>query len=412
MMMIKFMQRTLVAFALIFISLFCITMLLEYNNKEAINTEVNVEVNIKDGNIEIPETPPKVAANYKFTQIYFYTSLVISLVTPLLFYFYGGVNIIKKRNFKYKIVQGTLLYLLYFIFSEILIFPKILFSAFYRARLVGLSSESFLSFFSGLLTSNLINFIITLPVIVAIYIIFIKRKRWYVSAAAILVMVTIVSSYLYPYLDELENNLKPMEDGSLKNKILELSEEAGIDNLDIRVIEKSNETNGMNAYMTGINNSRRIVFWDTTLNKLSDKEILSIAAHEMGHYKLGHIKQSIIIGCFGICVICFCVHMIMKKYKGTEYRKIDNLPQLLFLLNLITLIALPIENAYSRKIEIDADKFAMELTNDGQTNGVLEIRFIKSNLSPIDVDPLFKWLALDHPTTKTRIELSNDFVEK
>lgn len=408
----KFALRTLVAFALIFVFLFCITMLLEYTNKEALNTEVNVEVNINDGIIQIPETPPKVAANYKFSQIYFYTSLVISLITPLLFYFYDGINLIKKRNFKYKIVEGTVTYLLYFIFTEILIFPKILFSAFYRARLVGLSSESFISFFSGFLISNLSDFAITLPVIVVIYMIFLKRKRWFISTAIILVFVTIVSSYLYPYLDEVENTLQPMEDGVLKNKILALSEKAGIDNLDIRVIEKSNETSGMNAYMTGIHNSRRIVFWDTTINKLTDEEILSVAAHEMGHYKLGHITQSIVLGCFGICVICFCVHVIMKKYKGSEYQKIDNLPQLLFIINVITLISLPIENAYSRKIEIEADKFAMEITNDRQTNGILELRFIKSNLSPVDVDPLYKWLACDHPTAKTRIELSNNFVEK
>ena len=104
-------------------------------------------------------------------------------------------------------------------------------------------------------------------------------------------------------------------------------------------------------------------------------------------------------------------HRIMLKYKGREYRVIDNIPKILFILNLLLLVISPIQTAYSRKMEYAADQFAMEATNDGYTNGSLEIKFIQQNLSPIDVNSLYKWLVYDHPTVKDRIEHSNEFIE-
>ena len=272
-----------------------------------------------------------------------------------------------------------------------------------------MSSETFLGFFKRYFTESLLDLLIALPVIIIIYIIYLKFKNWYFIAAAILIAVSLVSNYVYPYIDEMQNDLRIMEDGELKEKILALSREAEIDNLEVMVIPKSKETSSMNAYMTGINNSRRIVFWDTTLKGLNEKEILSVAAHEMGHYKLNHIQMSILISSLTTVLTLLVLHNIMRKYKGRNYRTIDNIPQILFALNLIGLLITPLDSAYSRKIEVDADIFAMELTDDGYTNGALEIRFIESNLTPVDVDGLYKWLAYDHPTVKERIELSNEF---
>ncbi|MGL4107112.1 M48 family metalloprotease [Clostridium sp. LP20] len=405
----KFLLRGLLAFALIFIFLFSITMFLEYKNKEALQSEINVEIKVEEGKIEIPEIPAKVEANYQFSRVYFFSGLTIGLIIPLLFFCYDGVGIIKRRNFKYKIIEGGAICLLYSLFTEVLIFPKILFSAFYRARLVGLSNATFLEFFKGYFIDSLLDLTIALPVVMVVYILYIKSKRWYYYVATVLIACSLISNYLYPYIDEMKNDLIAMEDGELKEKILVLSKEAGIDNLEVMVIPKSGETNSMNAYMTGINNSRRIVFWDTTLKGLSEDEILSVAAHEMGHYKLNHIPMSILISSLTTMLTLLVLHNIMRKYKGKDYRVIDNIPLIIFALNLIGLLLTPLNSSYSRKIEVEADVFAMELTNDKYTNGALEIKFIKSNLIPVDVDNLYKWLAYDHPTVKERIELSNKY---
>ena len=251
-----------------------------------------------------------------------------------------------------------------------------------------------------------------LPVAAFIYFLFMKKKHWYIFTAAILIAVSLINNYVYPYVDEVENELIDMEDGELKDKIVELSKEAGIEDLDIKVIPKSHKTSSMNAYMTGIHNSRRIVFWDTTLKQLSDKEILSVAAHEMGHYKLNHIRNSMIIGMGKIVISLLALNFIMIIIKGKKYRTINNILVIIFAYNFIMYIITPMDTAYSRKIETQADEFAMRVTEDPLTNGTLEIRFVESNLTPVDVKGLFKYMAYDHPTVKERIENSNKFARK
>ena len=399
----KFLLKTFLAFSLIFIFLFSMTMVLENKNKKALQSKVKVECEIIDGEIIIPQTPDKVAANYEFTKLYFYSGIVLSLILPILFYIYGGIGLIKRWNFRFKIVEGGILFIVYYLFNMILMFPKSLFSSFYRGRLVGLSNLGFLDFLKDYIVSDSIDLLISLPIVAIIYVIFLKRKSWYFLSAVILISVSLVGNYIYPYFDEVQNELVPMEDGELKSKIIDLSKEAGIENLDIKVIPKSGETNSMNAYMTGINNSRRIVFWDTTLNGLSEKEVLSVAAHEMGHYKLNHIQKSTIISSLLTLMTLMLVHNLMRRFSTKDYRKIDKVPYILFMLNVIGLLFSPIETAYSRKMEVEADTFAMEITNDGYTNGALELKFIESNLTPVDVDPVIKWLAYDHPTCRERI---------
>lgn len=405
----KFLIRTLMSFSIVFILLFGITMFLEYSNKENLKEEVKVEYEIEDNEITVPDTPSKVTANLSFSKAYFYSSIIIILISPILFYCFGGIDIIKNRNFKNKFIEGLAFCVLYGVFTEVLIFPKILFSSFYRLRLVGLSSQSFLSFFGDYMEGNLESILFELPVAAFIYFLFMRRKEWFIWTAAILMSVSLINNYVYPYVDEIKNELVDMEDGELKDKILDLSEEAGIENLDIKIIPKSYKTNSMNAYMTGIHNSRRIVFWDTTLNQLSEKEILSVAAHEMGHYKLNHIRNSMILGMLVLVLSVLMIDGTMRKFKGKEYRVIDNVLLIIFMVNIISYIITPIETAYSRKIETEADEFAMEVTKDPLTNGLLELRFIESNLTPVDVKGFFKYMAYDHPTVKERIENSNKF---
>lgn len=405
----KFLLKTLLAFSLIFIFLFTITMFLEHKNKQALQSKVNVEVQMKDGDIVVPDEPAKVTANYEFSKMYFFIGLTIGIAVPLLFYCYDGVEVIKKCKIKYKWLEGGAIFIMYTLFSEILLFPKVLFSAFYRARLVGLSNKTFVTFFKDYLASTSFDILVSLPIVILIYIAFIKQKRWYFIASGILIVVSIVSNFIYPYIDEAQNNLIPMEECELKDKIKNLALEAGINDLDIMVIPKSEKTSSMNAYMTGINKSKRIVLWDTTLNQLNDTEVLSVVAHEIGHYKMNHIPKQMLISALTTILSLLLIHNVMKRIKGENYRGIDNIPQLLFLINIVTLLLAPLDSAYSRKMEVEADVFAMELTKDGYTNGALEVKFINSNLTPVNPTGLYKWLAYDHPTVKERIELSNEF---
>lgn len=402
------------AFSIIFIFLFLSTMIIEYKNKDYLSEKVNVSMKINDnGTINVPKTPKKVQANLEFSKFYLAVSLGITIITPILFYKFGGIEVMKKKKMKNKFIEGGLLFIFYSVFSEILLFPKSFFSVYYRGQLVGLQSyKSLWDYLGSYFSDGIISFLILIPIAAIIYNIFLKKKRWYIIVLALIVIFTVGEKFFYPYIDEMENKLEYMENSELKTELLDLAKSVGIKNLDIRVVEKSKETNSMNAYMTGIGKSKRIVFWDTTLNQLSDKEILQVAAHEMGHYKLNHIIYSMILEIAGTICGVFVLVFIMKKYKGNDYRKIDYIPHILFVITILTLIGTPIENAYSRKIEVEADSFAIEATNDPYTNGKLEIKFIGSNLAPIKISGFYKWYYYDHPSVEDRIGLSNDYIKK
>ena len=170
----KFILRTIVTFSIIFTLLFGITMFIEYSKKADLKEEVNVEYRIEDGEIVVPDTPSKVNANLTFAETYFCISIVIALATPILFYFFGGIELIKKKSIKNKFIEGLYFCILYGVFSEVMMFPKILFSSFYRLRLVGLSSQSFLGFFKEYMIGNIESILFELPVAAFIYLLFIK----------------------------------------------------------------------------------------------------------------------------------------------------------------------------------------------------------------------------------------------
>lgn len=99
-------------------------MSLEYKNKDKIKSDVNVEIEVVDGKIQVPDTPDKVEANYEFSKSYYYVGTVISIALPLLFKIYGGIEVVKKRNYKHRWTEGIVLVLMFLIFSWITTFPK------------------------------------------------------------------------------------------------------------------------------------------------------------------------------------------------------------------------------------------------------------------------------------------------
>lgn len=404
----KFLTRSFMLFAIIFIFFFALTSILEFKNKESINNPVKVEVQMENGQIIVPDSPAKVEANLEFSQAYYFCGLAIYISMPILFLMCGGIKVIKDIKQRRILLEGGQLFVLYSVFAIFMRFPKTFFSAFYRTHLVGLSKSTFTEFIVNFMINNAIDILISLPVMIALYLLFLKNKRWYLITPLILIMISLISNYVYPYIDEMTNDLTTMQNGYLKEEILSIAEQSGIEDLDIRVVTKSDETSSMNAYMTGLENTRRIVFWDTTLKGLNDKEILSVAAHEIGHYKLNHIPKSMVVSSLVMILTYLLLHNLIRIRKGDNYRKIDNLPLIILTLNIIMVLFTPIETAYSRKQEIEADSYAIEITKDPTTCGILEIRFIESNLSPVDVSGPYKWLVYDHPTTRERIELSNE----
>jgi STE24 endopeptidase len=176
------------------------------------------------------------------------------------------------------------------------------------------------------------------------------------------------------------------------------------------------KTTGLNAYVTGIGKSKRIVVWDTTIAKMTTPQIVFVAGHEMGHYVLLHVARGLIF--FGIALLIFFYLMyrsigwLLTRWGPTwQVRGLDDwasLPALLLLLWVFQFVANPVGSAFSRYLEHQADQYGLEVTH-GLTpdSGHVAAQSFQAlgevNLSDPDPNPLNVFLFYDHPPISDRV---------
>src|SRR5262249_2809468 len=181
--------------------------------------------------------------------------------------------------------------------------------------------------------------------------------RWWLytgllAAPFILLVVFIAPIWVAP----LFNDFGPMQDKALEARILHLAERAGIDGSRVYEEDKSVDTKAVNAYVTGFLGTKRIVLWDTLLAKLPEREILFIMGHEMGHYVLNHVLQGVLFSSLLVLVTLFAVHRtagpLIRRYRARwgfdRLADVASLPLIFLLVNLFSLIVVPVGLAFSR----------------------------------------------------------------
>ena len=177
------------------------------------------------------------------------------------------------------------------------------------------------------------------------------------------------------------------------------------------------KTTGLNAYVTGIGASKRIVVWDTTIAKMNTPQIVFVAGHEMGHYLLLHIPKGLAF--FAALLLLFfylgyrCIGWVLGRW-GTDWgvRDLDDwasLPAMLFLLAVFSFVASPIASAFSRHYEHQADQYGLEVTR-GLTPGYGQVAaqafqvLGEVDLADPDPNPVQVFLFYDHPSIRDRVQ--------
>src|SRR5947209_1936550 len=158
------------------------------------------------------------------------------------------------------------------------------------------------------------------------------------------------------------NRFGPMEDKALEAKILALADRAGIEGGRVYEVDKSRDTKTVNAYVTGLANTKRIVLWDTLLHDLDERQVLFVMGHEMGHYALGHVVRGILFMSVLMLVALGGIHVaghwFLRRYHDRigfdRLADVASLPLLLLLITVYTLLIQPVGLAWSRHIEHEA----------------------------------------------------------
>jgi len=181
----------------------------------------------------------------------------------------------------------------------------------------------------------------------------------------------------------------------------------------------SEKVNDVNAYVTGLGGSKRIVVWDTTIAKMTTPQIVAVAGHEMGHYALNHIPKGLTIFALGSLLVFYVAYRLIGRLlarRGAEWeiRSVGDwasLPALVLLLTVFSIVLTPATNAISRYFEHQADQFGLEVTHgltpdSGQVAAQTFQVLGEVDLEYPDPSRLAVLLAYDHPPIRDRVRFA------
>ena len=227
---------------------------------------------------------------------------------------------------------------------------------------------------------------------------------WGFITAFSLFMTVFYSSIILP----LFNKLTPLEEGELRSAITEYANGVDFPLDNIFVIDGSKRSTKANAFFTGLGKRKRIVLYDTLIEKQSTEELVAVLAHEVGHYKKKHIVQSLIISTIQMGAILFILSRFVLSpdlsfaLGGEEYAIHLNLIAFGLLFSPISMIIGIFLNQFSRKNEFEADSYAATTYQAAPLQEAL-IKLSEENLSNLTPHPLYVFMHYSHPPLIQRL---------
>ena len=330
-------------------------------------------------------------------------------------------------NMRIAIYWAILIFIAFNLILYIVMLPLQYWQGFVLGHRFGLSNQSLPAWFIDILKDRAISLIINSGIMTLLYVLIIKLpKTWWIAAAAVLILFFILASFVYPIvIDPLFYKFTPLKDEVLLKEINAMADRAGIKIDKILIADASRKTNTVNAYFTGIGDTKRIVIYDNLINNHTRGEVLSVIAHEMGHWRYRHILYNTIIGCAEIILLVFILKMVQSGIaSNTEIQSARTgagfsagfgqpinfgvkLVAILFILySFISYLSMPLDNLISRQFEKQADRASVALTGDPAAQVKIFENLAITNLSDVKPGKTLEYLIFSHPPIMDRINAS------
>jgi Zn-dependent protease with chaperone function len=245
-----------------------------------------------------------------------------------------------------------------------------------------------------------------------------SRRRWWLFAGLSSLPLTALLLVITPvWVDPLFNDYQPMENKQLESRILTLAQRAGIGGSRVYQVDKSSDTKLVNAYVTGVGATKRIVLWDTLLGKLEDDEIMFVTAHEMGHFVLRHTLSIIAAVAILVTLSLYAVHRtagrliarFSRRFGFDDLTDMASFPLLLLLGNAASFLLAPPVLGFSRHQEHEADRFALEITRDNHAAASAFVALQQENLAVPRPGRLYVLWRSSHPPLAERVAFANRY---
>lgn len=347
------------------------------------------------------------------TRFSFISSMFGNVVTIV--FFFGGILVmfnswVVSLNLSF-ILSGIIFFMLLSYASTLLSVPLDLYNTFKIENKYGFNTMTpklwTADFFKSLSLSTVLTVIL---VSIGLWLVQSTPNYWWIWVWGFFLVFSLFMMYISPYVIEpLFNKFTPIEEKGLEDKIKDLMQKADIKISRVFRMDASKRSRHTNAYFSGIGRVKRIILYDTLLERMDEAEILSVLAHEAGHWKKKHVLKMIIVMeivslagiyiSFRILQTDFLADLFNIK-QGTFFAKIVILG---FIGGIVSLPVIPLGSYISRRFEKEADGFAFRLTENTEAMASALIKLSKDNLSNLHPHPLYAAFYYSHPPVVQRI---------
>ncbi len=289
--------------------------------------------------------------------------------------------------------------------------PVELYSIFVLEERFGFNRTTLRLYLSDKVKGLSLGIIIGLPFLFAVlWLMGASGSLWWLWAFLFIVAFELLMVVIYPTLiAPLFNKFEPLKEGELRERILALAEKVGFRTGGIYTMDGSRRSVHSNAYFTGIGKAKRIVLFDTLIEQMTIDQGLAVLAHEMGHYKMKHIRRMLFVRALllllGLCILSLLIHY-QPLFRAFGFEGPSNHVALV-LFSLVygpfTFYLAPLINFLSRKHEYEADRFAVRTLENGRPMEEALLKLTIKNLSNITPHPWYSAYHYSHPTPEERI---------
>ena len=289
---------------------------------------------------------------------------------------------------------------------NILSLPFSFFSSYYWQHRWGFSTQSLGGWWLDYAKGSAIELLLyTAGVALLFWAIGRFSKMWWLIGAALCSVWLVIQIVIWPVaISPLFNKFTPAREPGVIEMVQELAKKAGLPVEQVLVMDASRRTTQANAYFTGLGQTKRIVLYDTLLEKYSPDEIKAVVAHEMAHWRQGHIVKGLGWGMLGLFILWGGLYFVLlRTYSAGTLCYPHILPAVLLFFTLVSFAGSPVQNHLSRAMEKEADRIAVILTGDAGAAVRLQIGLAGKNLADVSPAPFIVWFGYSHPPTLSRI---------
>jgi STE24 endopeptidase len=306
--------------------------------------------------------------------------------------------------------HGVALIVMVLVIQSVLHLPLSLYRIFVIEERFGFNKMTWRLYLVDLAKGIVLAAALGVPLLIAVLWLMLQAGAlWWLWVWAVLVVFSLVMQIVFPmFIMPWFNKFSPLEDPALAERVKGLLEHCGFRSKGLFVMDGSKRSAHGNAFFAGFGASKRIVFFDTLIARLTPAEVEAVLAHELGHYKLNHVKKGLAVGWAVTLAELFLLGLLAGQpwfYAGLGVQT-QTLPVALLLFLLVAptfgFFLSPLTSLLSRKHEFEADRYATEHAAAAELTGAL-VKLYKDNAATLTPDPLHSAFYDSHPPAATRI---------